>query len=91
MAGTITFGMDIELVRQLATEMRTAAQQAQDILTRITGRLQSTPWEGPDRQKFQGEWEGPHTAALTNVINGLNQAADIAMQNAAQQEQASGQ
>ncbi len=82
-------GMDIQAVRNLSTQMKTKAGEIQQIMTSLTSQLQSTPWVGPDQQRFLGEWQGQHCAALRAVINGLEQASSTATRNANEQQSAS--
>ncbi len=89
MAGSFT-GMDIEAVRRLAGQMDQCAQNIQEITGRLTSALEGTPWVGPDREQFAGEWQGTHRQQLTAVCNGLTTAANKARTNASEQETASG-
>lgn len=82
-------GMDIAAVRTLAKQLRTRAEEIKTITQQLTGQLQSTPWIGPDREQFYGDWTGRYTAALNNVVAGLETAATRAMLNSNEQEAAS--
>ena len=86
----VTSGMDIAAVRQLAAEMQKAADEIRQIGTRVTGKLQGTPWLGPDRQKFEGDWQGRQVQQLNQVALALGDAAKAATQNASDQEATSG-
>ena len=89
MSGTITHGMDIGQVRQLATEMTRAADEIRRLCQQITGKLHNTPWAGPDRQRFESEWTGQHTQQLNTVIQALQDASRKATSNAQEQEHTS--
>ncbi|MDJ0770131.1 MAG: hypothetical protein QNJ12_15120 [Ilumatobacter sp.] len=82
-------GMDINQVRVLSRQLQTRADEIRTITQQLTGQLNSTPWIGPDREQFHGEWTGQHTAALNSVVAGLEQASQTAMRNSNEQEQAS--
>lgn len=82
-------GMSIPEVRSLANRMRTDADRIEEMMASLTAALESTQWVGPDRERFIGEWRGNHCTSLSRVCDGLRQAATLADQNAAQQEQAS--
>ena len=82
-------GMDIAAVRMLAKQLRTRADEIRAITQQLTGQLQSTPWVGPDREQFYGDWTGRYTAALQNVVAGLENAATRAIVNSNEQEAAS--
>lgn len=88
MAGQFT-GMDIDAVRQLAQTMKTKAEEIRTLSQALTGQLQNTQWVGPDREKFTGDWQSQHVAALSRVAQGLDDASTAATNNATQQEQAS--
>ena len=82
-------GQDVEQVRQLAGQLNAKADEIQNILTQLTTQLQGVHWEGPDAMRFKNEWSSTHTSQLRTVINALQQAAQTALTNASQQEQAS--
>lgn len=88
MAGQFT-GMDIDAVRQLAQTMKTKAEEIRTLSQALTGQLQNTQWVGADREKFAGDWQSQHVAALSRVAQGLDDASTAATNNATQQEQAS--
>lgn len=82
-------GMDIAAVRTLSKQLQTRADEIRTITQQLTGQLNSTPWVGPDREQFHGDWTGQYTAALNSVVNGLEQASMRALRNSNEQEQAS--
>lgn len=82
-------GMDPEAVRAMAAQMSAGAQQIRDLAAQIGSQVESAPWTGADREKFVSEWQGNHMAALTQVSEAIEQAAQVANQNADQQEQTS--
>jgi uncharacterized protein YukE len=82
-------GMDITQVRNLANTMRTKADEIENIMSQLTNQLKGAQWVGPDRQRFESDWDGQYCSSLRNVIQGLQDAATNADQNAQQQEQAS--
>lgn len=82
-------GMDIGAVRTLSTQMTQAAGDINTLAARLTSALEGTPWVGPDREQFLGEWQGQHLSSLKTVAGSLEEAARRASMNADQQEQAS--
>jgi uncharacterized protein YukE len=82
-------GMDIPGVRTLATQMKAKADEIEGIQRELTSKLQGTQWVGPDRQQFEGDWNGQYSNSLRQVAQALRDAAQRAEQNATQQEQAS--
>ena len=85
----ISHGMDIAQVRSLASAMRTSAGDIEGIISKLTGMLDGTEWLGTDRSKFENDWKGQYTQQLRQVIQGLNDAARMADDEARQQEDAS--
>lgn len=82
-------GMNIQEVRQLATQLDHAADEIKQLSDTLTSRLNGTAWVGPDQQRFTGEWQGQHHVQLNRVVEALHQAAQIARRNADEQEQVS--
>lgn len=83
------WGLDIEQVRQLSSQLNQKAADIESILSTLTSALNSTQWEGPDANQFRTDWSGQHTSSLRNVANALRDAGAKAQQNAAAQEQTS--
>lgn len=88
MASNFT-GMDIAAVRTLSKQMKSGADEIRQITQQLTAQLNSTPWVGPDREQFHGDWTGQYTASLNKVVTGLEQASARALKNSNEQEQAS--
>ena len=86
----VTSGMDIAEVRNLATQLHNAANEIQQLMSRLTPLVHNAAWRGPDQVRFVGDWDGHHSSALRQVAEALNQASQAANANATQQEQASG-
>ena len=82
-------GMDIGGVRQLATQMTSSAGQIRQLMSQLTNQLNNTQWIGPDRTRFEGEWSGTYVQQLNQVATALEDAANRANLNAAEQESAS--
>ncbi|MFN8074052.1 MAG: WXG100 family type VII secretion target [Kineosporiaceae bacterium] len=82
-------GMDVEAVRQLSQQMTQSGQQIQQIVQQLTAALQQVQWIGPDRERFVSDWESQHVQALNQVVQSLEQASQLANQNAQEQETAS--
>lgn len=83
------WGLDVQQVRQLSSQLNQKASDIDGILSSLTGVLNNTQWEGPDAVQFRNDWTGQHTSALRQVAQALRDAAGKAQQNAAQQEQTS--
>ena len=82
-------GMDIQAVRTLANQMTQRAGEIRTIMGQLTSQLTNAPWVGADREHFVSDWQGTHCQQLNAVIQGLEHAAQRAMQNAQEQENVS--
>jgi hypothetical protein len=85
----VTSGMDVNAVRELAVHMENSSGQIEQLQAALSSALESTPWLGPDRERFLGEWRSGHVTQLMNVANSLREAAIVARKNADEQEAAS--
>jgi hypothetical protein len=83
------WGLDIEQVRLLGSQLQQKAEEIDGILSTLTNALDGTQWLGPDATAFRGEWSGQHSAALRQVSSALRDASSKASTNAQQQESAS--
>jgi uncharacterized protein YukE len=82
-------GMDIQGVRTLASQMTSSASQIRQLMSQLTNQLNGTQWVGPDRTRFEGEWNGTYVQQLNQVATALEDAAQRANTNATEQETAS--
>lgn len=83
------WGLDVQQVRQLSTQLNQKASDIDSILSTLTNALNSTQWEGPDATQFRNDWTGQHTSSLRQVAQALRDAGQKASQNATAQEQTS--
>lgn len=83
------WGLDVQQVRALSSQLNNKAQDIDSILSQLTNALSQTQWEGPDATQFRSDWSGQHTSALRQVSQALRDAAQKASQNASAQEQTS--
>ncbi len=84
-------GMDIPGVRQMATQMDSAAGEIESLMARLSSMLEGTQWVGNDATNFRSEWSGAHCASLRQISERLRQVSQVARSNADQQEAASSQ
>ncbi len=80
------WGLNVEQVKQLSTELVQAASDVDAIKSKLTGKLDSVEWNGPDATAFRSDWSGQHVTALQTVITALNEAGAKAQANALAQE-----
>ncbi len=86
---TNMWGLDVQQVRQLSSQLNQKAGEIESALSTLTSALGNTQWVGPDATNFRNDWSGQHTSALRQVIQALRDAATKAQQNANAQEQVS--
>lgn len=89
---SLTHGMNIETIRQLAKSFDDQATNVQQLETRINGLVGQAQrdWAGKDSKQFVGEWNNTHRKAILKIKASLDQLADILKRNATSQEQVSG-
>lgn len=85
----ITHGMDVAAVRQLAVQLRTSASDIETMTQQLTSQLAGTDWLGADRTNFENEWTGTYTPQLMNIVQAMNDFAQVADTHADMQEQTS--
>lgn len=83
------WGLDVQQVRDLATNLDREADGIDQVLSKLTSILGGTQWTGPDATQFRNDWQGAHSNALRRVSQALRETAQLARSNAAQQEQTS--
>jgi uncharacterized protein YukE len=82
-------GQNPEEVDRLADEFEVKAGELEALRTAITAKLGGTTWTGPDRDRFQGDWEGMLTQTISQVVQQLRAAGQNAAANAQEQRDAS--
>ena len=82
-------GMDLEQVRAFANQLNSDAEQIENIVNSLTSQLGNVQWIGNDASKFTSEWDSSYRPQLQSVSTALRDAANVANNNATQQEQAS--
>lgn len=83
------YGADIEQMQQLEASLNQQAETIQNVITTIRTKLESTQWQGPDADRFRGEWNGTYTQNLNNVVQQLKQTSALVKKNWMAQQQAS--
>jgi hypothetical protein len=78
-----------EDVDQLASEFELKAGELETLKGAISSRLNGTVWTGPDRDRFQADWDGALSQNITQVIQQLRGASQVAANNAQEQRDAS--
>ncbi|MFT4299451.1 MAG: hypothetical protein QM597_07450 [Aeromicrobium sp.] len=84
------FGMNIEQIRALSSQLDAAGTEVDQIVTTLTKALSSTKWVGNDRTRFESSWSTTHTTGLRNASAALRNAARAARTNADEQHRISG-
>jgi len=82
-------GQITEDVDALAAEFEAQAGVLEDLKTAISAKLAGTVWTGPDRDRFEADWEGAMSQNVTQVVQQLRGASQQATQNAQEQRDAS--
>ncbi len=80
------YGADVEQLRALGRELAVHADLVRSISARLTSRVETVAWLGPDAQRFRAEWASRLSTDLKRVASELTAAADKANKNATEQE-----
>ena len=84
-------GMNIEAVRNLATQVDAQAEAVGSVVNSVTSLVAQlgNEWAGPDSVAFAGWWNDQHRPALLRLQEALAGLASSARNNAQAQEDAS--
>jgi len=83
------WGLNVEQVKNFATQLDQKAGEIDKIQSTLTSTLQSTEWTGPDAQRFRTDWDGKYSKALRLVSDALKETAQQSRKHAQEQEAAS--
>ena len=87
-----TIGMDVDAVRRTASELRRKAGEIRAVEARIdavVGQINGS-WQGDRARRFVSDWHGHHRAALLLLADRVDGLGQSALNNAGEQETASG-
>ena len=87
---SVTHGMNVEEVRVLGNDLQTRAGSIDSLLARIERVVGNASWVGPDAARFKNEWWPEHRSRLQKVSQDLHGFGQSALNNASEQERASG-
>ena len=82
-------GLDPEQMGVLAKSLQREAGTIRALSRQLDTQLRGAWWQGPDAEKFRGEWDGDHRTQLERVATALDTAAKVVTTNVTQQTQAS--
>lgn len=90
MDGWNEVGMDVAEVRAMASKMNAVAGDLQGVIHSLDDKIANASWVGEDRDRFLKEWQTRHYRALQDIVNGLQNAARVAADQARDQDRISG-
>lgn len=82
-------GADVDQLDDLSQRFKTAAQQLNEIMNQIGGKVDGAWWQGGDADKFRAEWQGTFRTQLQNVCTAFEQTGTQVKTQSDQQRQAS--
>lgn len=85
----VTHGMNIQEVEQLAARLREAADRIDTISMGLDREVRTTPWAGPDAERFKGQWWPAHRGHLGRTAQDLRGFGQSAQNNATEQARTS--
>lgn len=80
------YGADVTALRALGKSFDEASGELDDLRTRISQRLGSVDWKGPDAEHFRDLWSSQCASALTTTRDALREAGTALVRNADHQE-----
>ncbi|MFJ3958813.1 hypothetical protein [Arthrobacter sp. NPDC090010] len=80
--------MDIEQGKSLSRSFRVAAERLDFLGRELTPIIASSPWSGPDGQRFKSDWNG-HRQVLMSTSRALREASQTLQHNIDEQQFAS--
>jgi uncharacterized protein YukE len=85
-------GLDPEVVTQLAGQLKAQSQSIGGVIAHVDGIVNriDQSWHGHTASEFAGWWRQQHRPALVDAQNAVDSLHQSALNNVAQQEQASG-
>lgn len=84
-------GMDPDVIERIGTQLKSQAQQIESVIHAIEGLIGEAraSWQGQDAVQFNDWWTSQHRPALSNAQQAIDGLGQSAMNNAAQQRDAS--
>jgi len=85
-------GMDVDQVAASGNALKQRAADIDALVSKIDGIVRSMPgvWDGPDAQQFMNEWWPEHKKTLVAASSHVAGLGQSALNNAAEQSEASG-
>lgn len=83
-------GQNPDEVDRLAAELGQRATEIVDLQRAVTNRLAASVWTGPDRERFEADWQSTTAQFITQVVDALRAAAQAAAGSAQGQRSVSG-
>ena len=84
-------GADVEELDRLSKTFKSEAQKIQSVLKTVNSRVAAVvgkDWKGGDAKRFKSAWDG-YKPQLKNVVQALEDAAQLVKREAAQQRSTS--
>lgn len=89
---TLTHGMNVDVVEQIARDLKAQAAQIAQIISKVNSLVvqSQNEWKGKDATDFAGWWNNQHRPALTDLQHKLEGLGQSAQNNASEQRNVSG-
>lgn len=80
-------GMDVDQVTSIGNQLKTQADQINNVIAAINGLVSQLPgvWQGRDATEFESWWNNQHKPALVNAATAVNGLGVSAINNATAQ------
>ena len=84
-------GMNVAEVESLGAKLKESASRLESWIGSLDQQVGSSPWSGADALRFRNDWWPRHKGHLLGAIGDLAGFGQSALNNAAEQRQASGE
>ncbi len=65
-------GADVEQLHQLGDQLRTKPGEIEALIATVTNALANTAWQGPARDRFEGEWHSSFRPSLGRLMTAMD-------------------
>jgi uncharacterized protein YukE len=69
-------GADVDQLHQLGDQLRTKPGEIEALISTVTSALANTAWQGPARDRFEGEWHSSFRPALGRLMTAFDAAGN---------------
>jgi uncharacterized protein YukE len=69
-------GADVEQLHQLGATLKSKPADIDALISTVTSALANTAWQGPARDRFEGDWHSSFRPALGKLMDAFDAAGN---------------